>query len=282
MGGKIVIKVPRVACINDISGYGRCSLTIALPVFSVMGVQCCPVPTAVLSCHTGFDKFYFKDMTESLVSYLDDWNSKDIRFDAVYSGFLGSYEQIEITKDFMQNKKSSLCVVDPVMGDNGQMYSTYTDKMCEEMRKLVCVADVITPNITEACNLTSSEYIGEQISLECAKEMMKKLEAMGNKSVVITGIVTKDKLVNLVLENSQVTAVESEKSKSSSGTGDLFASVVTGMLVKGYSLCEATRKASDFIYDVLEFTSQQNIRHDKMEGVLFEPLLYKLCDGFDR
>ena len=269
-----MINVPKVACINDISGLGRCSLTMAIPVLSVIGVQCCPVPTAVLSCHTGFEKFYFKDMTEGMIPYLNDWKDKRIQFDAVYTGFLGSLSQIKTTEDFIKLQNSSLVVVDTVMGDNGSIYPTYTKQMCDEMQRLVSIADIITPNVTEACFLTDTEYTGEDIGITKAKEIIKKLEYKGCKSCVITGIECQDKLVNLVLENSQINEISVDKSKSHSGTGDLFASIVTGFLVKGKSLSNAADIASRFIYDVLEFTHSNN--PPVMDGVLFEPLLYRL------
>lgn len=268
-----------VACINDISGYGRCSLTIALPVLSVLGVQCCPVPTAVLSCHTGFDKFFFKDMTDCMSDYLGDWNDKGIVFDAVYSGFLGSLSQIKITENFIrQQKNSPLCLVDPVMGDNGSIYSTYTEKMCEEMKRLVSVADVITPNITESCILTGTDYCGEELSTDKAKEIMKKLEAMGCSSAVITGIQKGNELVNLVLENSEISEVSTSKARSYSGTGDLFASVVMGKLLRGSNLCDSVYTASAFIKDVLDYTVLCGVQG--MGGVQFEPLLYRLGDRY--
>ncbi len=269
----------KVAAIHDLSGIGRCSLTVILPILSVMGVQCCPVPTAVLSCHTGFDKFYFRDMTECMTPYLDDWNNKKIPFEAIYSGFLGSAPQIRITEEFIKSRKnSSICVVDTVMGDNGQIYPTYTKEMCDEMKSLVSIADVITPNVTEACCLTQTEYMGENISAYNARELMKKLEAMGCKSAVITGIVSHDKLINLVMEKSCIDEIASDKAKSHSGTGDLFASVVTGFLVKGKSLSMATDIASRFIYDVLNYTFSKDV--PKMDGVLFEPLLCRLGDDY--
>lgn len=269
-----MITVPKVACINDISGLGRCSLTIAVPILSVLGVQCCPVPTAVLSCHTGFEKFYFKDMTESMLPYLNDWKDKNIQFNAVYTGFLGSLSQIKTTEEFIKSQKSSLVVVDTVMGDNGNIYPTYTKEMCDEMQRLVSIADIITPNVTEACYLTSTQYKGEDISISNAKEIIKKLQDKGCKACIITGIESNDKLVNLVFENSQINEISIKKAKSHSGTGDLFASIVTGLLVKGKSLTGATDIASRFIYDVLEFTYNNN--PPQMDGVLFEPLLYRL------
>ncbi len=271
-------KVKRVACINDLSGYGRCSLTTVMPVISVLGAQCCPVPTAVLSAHTGFGDFFFKDMTHYLKEYLQDWIDKKIEFDAVYSGFLGSYKQIEIAYDFIiaQKKinKNIHSIVDTVMGDKGEIYSTYTKQMCYGIRKLVSVADVITPNVTEACDLTDTIYKGEDLPLAEAKEIIKKIGDLGCKSAVITGIHVKDKLVNLVCENDDICEIEINKTAEYSGTGDLFASCLTGFLLKGKTLAQATEITAKFIYDVLEFTLNQG--KNKMEGIMFEPFLAKL------
>ena len=268
--------VPKVAAINDMSGVGRCSLTIAIPVLSVMGVQCCPLPTAILSRHTGFESFYFKDLTEILPQYIENWKESKIEFDAIYSGFLGSYEQIRITEELIKAyDKKPLCIVDTVMGDNGHIYSTYTEEMCTEMKRLVSLADVITPNVTEACHLTGTEYTGENISLKIAEQLAEKLCEIGTKSVVITGIDNGDTLVNFIYENGKATPVSIPKSKKVfSGTGDIFASVLTGSLVKGNSLITATKTASDYIYRCLEFTIKNNT--PVSEGVLFEPLLYTL------
>ena len=268
--------VPKVAAINDISGVGRCSLTIAIPVLSVMGVQCCPLPTAILSRHTGFESFYFKDLTEILPQYIQNWKESEIEFDAIYSGFLGSFEQIRITEELIKTyDKKPLCVIDTVMGDNGHIYSTYTEKMCSEMKRLVSIADVITPNVTEACYLTDTEYTGENISLSMAEVLAEKLCDIGTKSVVITGIDNGDTLVNFVYENGKAMPVSIPKAnKAFSGTGDIFASVLTGSLVKGNSLISATKTASEYIYKCLDFTIKNNA--PVAEGVLFEPLLYTL------
>ncbi len=274
-----VKNVTKVACINDISGIGRCSLTIAIPVLSVLGVQACPVPTAVLSCHTGFDKFFFRDMTGDLTAYLKDWNDKKISFDAVYSGFLGSFEQVVITKDFIVSQKKinpkTIAVVDTVMGDNGKIYSTYTKEMCEGMKELVAVSDVITPNVTEACYLTDTEYSGEDISIEKAVEIIQKLVGMGGKSIVITGICGGENLYNLVYDKGEIFKSEIKRTKSYAGTGDLFASCLTGLLMRGYSLSNSVEIVSKFIYEVLENTIEMN--KNELEGIFFEPLLGKLA-----
>ncbi len=273
-------RIPRVASINDMSGFGRCSLTVAMPILSVLGVQCCPIPTAILSCHTGFESYYFEDLTKILTSYISNWNEQGIEFDAIYSGFLGSFDQIKITEEFIKTAKNSpFCVVDTVMGDGGMIYSTYTAKMCEEMKKLVSIADVITPNVTEACFLTDTPYSGEGIEISKATEVAKKLCQMGTKSVVITGISGNNSLTNLVYENSTVTQISSEKSTTSfAGTGDIFASIVTGLMCKGKSLTNATEVAAKFIFETIQATISQ--KTPVIDGVAFEPFLYKLGGDF--
>ena len=151
---------PKVAAIHDISGFGRCSLTVALPILSVMGVQCAVLPTAYLSTHTAFPDFTFLDLTEEMKKTMDHWQTLGLRFDAVYSGFLGCTEQIGVVEDFIRRfrKDNALAVVDPVMGDNGVRYVTYTDEMCEATCRLTEKADVITPNLTEAAFLLGEDY----------------------------------------------------------------------------------------------------------------------------
>ena len=269
-------RIPRVIAINDMSGFGRCSLTTAIPVLSVLGVQCCPLPTAILSCHTGFENFTFQDLTEILPQYLSNWKSNGFEFDCVYSGFLGSYEQIEITSNLIKSfNKNILCVVDTVMGDHGKIYSTYTPEMCNGMKNLISHADVITPNITEACYLSGVEYKGENISKHQATEIAKKLCDMGATSTVITGIDDGKTLSNFVYKNNISTLISTPKSKKVfSGTGDLFASIVTGMLLNNNCLEKSVEVASDFIYHCIEYTIQLN--SPISEGVVFEPLLKNL------
>ncbi|MBE6055276.1 MAG: pyridoxine kinase, partial [Clostridium sartagoforme] len=150
--------VKKVATINDLSGVGRCSLTAAIPVLAALGVQCCPFPTAILSSQTEFDKFTFLDITDEMISYKEAWNELGIKFDCIYSGFLGSENQIDIVLDFVKEKEKSLIVVDPVMGDNGIIYDTFNETMCNKMKKLVSISDIVTPNLTEACILTGETY----------------------------------------------------------------------------------------------------------------------------
>ncbi len=270
---------PRVACINDLSGYGRCSLTTAIAVLSAMGVQACPMPTAILSRHTGFPDFTFVDFTPHLQAYAENW--ADLSFDGIYTGFLGSEAQIGIVERFLKRHKQQQnappCVlIDTVMGDEGKIYPTYTPALCALMRRLVSLADVITPNVTEACILTGTPYRGEALRTEEAKELAKRLAALGCGAVVITGIVRGDLLCNLVLDRDGLYFdTEHRTERFFSGTGDLFASVVSAALVQGIALPEAVSGAGKFIAEVTAHTLAEQA--PVMEGVRFEPCLPRLA-----
>ena len=246
------MRIPRAACINDLSGFGRCSLTTAIAVLSASGVQACPVPTAVLSKHTGFDHYVFRDLTDSMMDYMDDWN--DIEFDGIYSGFLGSDSQIQAVESFI--KKHDCCVVvDPVMGDSGKLYATYTKQMQEEMKRLADCADILTPNITEICFLTDSEYCGEDISPEQAIELIKKLRKRTQARIVLTGIARDDKMINMTYDSSGISISEVKReNKVFSGTGDIFSSVFTGAAALGKPLQKCLDIAVGYTLDCIKAT----------------------------
>ena len=266
--------VPRVACINDLSGFGRCSLTTALPVLSVMGVQVCPAPTAVLSMHTGFPQYTFLDLADSLPAYFESWSHLD--FDWIYSGFLGSLGQIDIVKQFFRAQKARnphcRILLDPVMGDEGRRYSTYTPELCDAMRELVAEADVITPNITEACLLTGAMYRGECLHDAEAVRLAGELMQLGCGAAVITGIVQENSIGNLTYSGgkAQYSAVHRTECLFS-GTGDLFASVLCGALARGEQLADAVAAAGRFVSEATQYTLRLNTPAE--EGVVFEPLL---------
>lgn len=269
--------IPRIACINDLSGYGRCSLTTALPVLSVMGTQACPVPTAVLSKHTGFAEFHFTDLTQMLPAYLQSWS--DLHFDLIYSGFLGSEGQITPVRDFIctQKAKDPACrvLLDTVMGDAGKLYSTYTPALCDAMRELVRHADIITPNVTEACILADIPYHGDCLHTEEALTLAKALLQLGCGSVVITGIVRDDIICNLTYTGDTPAFSVLHRTKCLfSGTGDLFASVLCGALANHKPLPEAANLAGRFLSAATEYTFAQHAT--QAEGILFEPLLRQL------
>ncbi len=173
----------KIAVINDLSGYGRCSLTVAIPVLSAMGHQCCPIPTAILSSHTEFPVYFFDDYTEKMTPYTDKWKELGLSFDAIATGFLGSEAQIEIVMDIIRklDAEKTFVVVDPVMGDHGHAYETYTPEMCEQMKELVCMADVVLPNVTECCILTDTPYKEENWTRKELLNMAMMLRLMGRE-----------------------------------------------------------------------------------------------------
>ena len=175
----------KIAVINDLSGYGRCSLTVAIPVLSAMGHQCCPIPTAILSNHTEFPVYFFDDYTEKMTTYTDKWKELGLSFDAIATGFLGSEAQIGIVMEIVQKLKAekTFVVVDPVMGDGGEIYATYTPELCEAMGTLVDGADVLMPNLTEACFLTGTEY-REHYDEQYIETLLDKLAALGTTALL--------------------------------------------------------------------------------------------------
>ena len=174
--------LPRVAAVHDLCGYGKCSLGIAIPVLSAAGIDVCPVPTSLFSAHTRFPKFYMHDTTPMLGEYLDAWREEGIELDGVYSGFLGSAEQVDAILRLYREYPGALRIVDPVMGDGGAKYPTYTDEMCEAMKGLVDGADVLTPNLTEASILTGIPYQSQDVDEAYVGRMMDALLSMGAKS----------------------------------------------------------------------------------------------------
>lgn len=268
---------PRVTAIHDLSGFGRCSLTVALPVLSAMGVQCCPLPTAFLSTHTGgFEGFTFLDMTDEMPRVARHWKSLDLRFDAVYSGFLGSERQIGVVADFIRDfRGDGVVVVDPVMGDGGAVYRTYTPEMCAGMARLAARADVITPNLTEAALLLGVPY-GELPAGEAGyRDIVERLSLGGRRSVVLTGASLEPGSTGAMCfdaTSGRTEAVQTRRvDRDFHGTGDVFSSVLTGALVRGTSLVEAARAAAEFVRACVERTAAENL--PMREGVDFEPLL---------
>ena len=192
----------KIAVINDFTGFGRCSIAAALPVISAMKIQCCPLPTSIFSNHTGFESFFFEDYTTRMQKYADEWKKLGLTFRGISSGFLGSKEQIEIVIRFFQEFRTedTIIIVDPVMGDYGKPYPTYTSQMCTEMKRLVTYADILTPNLTEACILTDTPYHEGHWRMKEIIALAEKLCAMGPAKVVITGIVQGDFIANYCYE----------------------------------------------------------------------------------
>ena len=218
----------KIALINDFTGFGRCSIAVELPIISTLKVQCCPLPTSIFSNHTGFDSYFFDDYTDRMERYVEEWKKLDLSFNGICSGFLGSSRQISIVKDFIKEFKTddTIVVVDPVMGDYGKIYSTYTDEMCGLMKELVAGADIITPNITESCILTDTPY-SDMLYEKDIVELAEKLSMMGPEKVVITGIVQGTFISNYCYEREKegkkgyfVKALKIGAQRS--GTGDIL------------------------------------------------------------
>ena len=276
-------KTPRVAAIHDMSGFGRCSLTVAIPVLSAMGVQCCPLPTAFLSTHTGgFQGFTFLDMTEEMPRVAEHWKSLGLTFSAIYSGFLGSERQIGIVADFIREFRTpdTVVVVDPVMGDDGQAYQTYTPAMCGGMARLAELADVITPNLTEAAFLLGRDYRELPAHEAGLRRIVEELSLGGKRSVALTGASLAPSKTGAMCFDARTGRTEAVQTDFIAhplhGTGDVFASVLTGALVKGVPLVEAAGQAVGFIHACAVRTVEQDL--PLREGVDFEPLLGLLTD----
>lgn len=242
----------RIAVINDLSGFGKCSLSVALPILSAMGLECNPIPTAILSNQTGFDDFHSVDFTDHLKPYIDVWKKQNVQFDAILTGYLASEKQVDIILDFIDHfGKDSLVFVDPVMADDGVLYDTYDDALCEKVKMLTKKANIITPNLTELCILCDADYneINKEENYNKIEVLAHSLLSDTTKTVIVTGIKSDTKISNLIVEKSGSSIVFSEfLGGSYSGTGDIFSSVVCGGITKGRSVFDAVTLATDFIY----------------------------------
>ena len=277
------MSTPKVVAIHDMSGFGRCSLTVAIPVLSVMGVQCCPLPTAWLSTHTGgFTGYTFLDMTEEMKKAADHWQSLGLTFEAVYSGFMGSEEQMDMVSRMIDQFRApgGIAVVDPVMGDHGVRYATYTDGMCRAMAGLCEKADIITPNLTEASFLLGRPYEEMPWDRPEFEALTRELSLNGRRSVVLTGVVSGRDEIGAACYDRRLDRVEFLMTRrvpgEYHGTGDVFASVLTGALVKGETLAGAARRAVDFVAACAARSHEEGI--PQREGVDFEPLLGHLAE----
>lgn len=268
----------KIAMINDLSGYGRCSLTVALPVISAMGIQCCPVPTSILSNHTGFPVWFFDDCTDRMTPYLEKWKELALSFDGIATGFLGSEKQMDIVTGMIRDFKraDTRVIIDPIMGDGGKPYATYTDSMCRKMRELVSLGDIVTPNLTEASILTGIPYKKAGWSRKELKGLGAAIQALGPKAVVITGVPEGEYLANAVFEPGKEMALVRRKKTGGErpGTGDVFSSVVAGSSVLGWDLKDGVRLAADFVKDCIKRSEEREI--PVLNGVCFEELLGKL------
>ena len=270
--------VKKVAAVHDLSGCGRVSLTVAIPILSSMGIQVCPLPTAVLSSHTQYPGFSFLDLTEQMSLFVNHWKQLGLQFDAIYSGYLGSPKQAAIVADLIGDfaGNGQLVVVDPVLGDNGKLYASLNDEMIEQMRVLIRKAVVITPNLTELFMLLGKPY-KELVPLEELKECLVKLSENGPEIVIVTGV-PED-------QSAKTTSVVAYDKRSKHfwkvsclyfpahypGTGDTFTSVITGSLMQGDSLPIALDRAVQFI--LMGIRATFGYEYDNRNGILIERML---------
>ncbi len=277
----------RVVSIQDISCLGKCSLTVALPIISAMGVETCVVPTAVLSTHTGgFSGFTFHDLTQEVAPIAAHWKKEGITFDAIYTGYLGSFEQIELVGQFFDQfgGKDTLVYVDPAMADNGVLYTGFTPEFAKEMGKLCGKADVIVPNLTEASFMLGIDYVGDQYDEAYIKDLLKQLTGLGCRTAVLTGMSFEPGKIGAMAYDSVTDTYASYFNEKLPvqfhGTGDVFASACVGALMNGKDLAGALKVAVDYTLECIRET--QNDPDARWYGVNFESAIPMLVHSLGR
>lgn len=270
----------RIITVQDISCVGKCSLTVALPVISAMGVEACVLPTAVLSTHTAFKGFTFRDLTGDISAITKHWQQEKIAFDAIYTGYLGSLEQIDLMHQLIKDfgGGSTHVIIDPCMADNGALYSGFTTDFAKAMAGLCSKADVIVPNLTEASYLLGLPYFASGYTNDYIEDLLKKLAGLGARRIVLKGVSFDDKKIGIASYDSESQKISwyfhEKMPQNFHGTGDIFASVLTGALVRGKSLQEASRLAADFVVEAIRATLSH--KDYNWYGVDFESVLHLL------
>ena len=272
----------RIVTIQDISCVGKCSLTVALPIISAMGVETAVIPTAVLSTHTAFKGFTFRDLTDDIQKITDHWKEQKISFDAIYTGYLGSFKQLELMSKFFDDFGGSgkLVFVDPCMADNGSLYPGFTKEFAFAMAKLCGKADIIAPNITEACYMLGKQYPGDSYDEKYIHDLMKKLSSLGAKKVILKGVAYKKGKCGVLTYDKKSDSFTEYFHEllpiKFHGTGDIFASVTVGALQRGKTLEQAVKLAADFT--VLSIKKTLEHKEYNWYGVDFEAALPFLID----
>lgn len=265
----------KVAAIHDLSGVGRCSLSVILPTMSAQGIQVCPVPTAILSAHTGgFGDVVLRDLTDYISPALEHYKRLDYKFDCIYSGFLASMEQIDHCLEFFEYYKDALKVVDPVMADNGKPYKTCSPELCSRMGELAAIADIITPNITEAAMLLGENPLQPDVAMQKIKSYLVRLSELGPKIVVITSVFSNGRTYNVGYDRDHSKFWRIPYNLINAhypGTGDVFASVLTGSILRGDSLPIAMNRATAFLERAIKTTYSYST--DSREGIMLENCL---------
>ena len=265
----------RVAAIHDLSGFGKCSLTVALPILSAAGIETSALPTAILSTHTGgISGYTYRDLTEDMRPVMKHWKSLDIKFDAIYTGFLGSFEQLDIVKEFFDafRQEDNLILVDPVMGDNGELYTVFTHEFAAGMRMLCQKADIIMPNLTEAALLLDEPFHPGPYTHAYIESLLRKLGALGPQKVVLTGVYFKEDELGAATYDRTTDTIDYVFTQKIPGyyhgTGDVFASALLSALLNDFSLIDAAAIAVHFTTDSIRRTYKA--KTDYRFGVNFE------------
>lgn len=265
----------RVAAIHDISGFGKCSLTVALPILSAAGIETAALPTAVLSTHTGgISGFTYRDLTEDIRPFTEHWNSLGLHFDAIYSGFLGSFEQLDLVGEFFDRFKTddNIILVDPVMADNGAMYKIFTPDFASGMAGLCSKADILVPNITEATFLLGESYQDGPYTKAYIESLLQKLTTLGAKKVVLTGVFFDEKELGAATYDKETGAIDYILAPRIPGyyhgTGDVFGSALLSALLNGFNLRNATEIAVRYTTESIKRTYEA--KTDIRFGVDFE------------
>lgn len=263
----------RIVTIQDISCVGKCSLTVALPIISAMGIETAVIPTAVLSTHTAFTNFTYRDLTGDLPKIAKHWKQEKFNFDGIYTGYLGSIEQIDILKEFFKQFKTpdNFIFIDPVMADNGKLYAGFDANFVKEMKKLCKMADIIVPNLTEASYMLEKEY-KEIYSEQEIKDILIELSNLGPKYVVLTGVSFKDNKLGVMSYNKETneffTYFKEKIPAKYHGTGDIFASTLVGAITNNNTLEEGLKIAVDYVWETINDTYKTNKKD--AYGVNFE------------
>lgn len=275
----------RIAVINDLSGFGRCSLTAAIPIISALGAECCPLPTAVLSNQTGYSSYYCFDLTDELKNYIEEWKKLGYKFDAIMTGYIATPRQADLILKFIDDFKDSQTklIVDPVMADDGKIYDTYSTELCKKVKEIAKRADIITPNLSELCILADTEYekiiTGKDKSgyEDSIASLAKQLLSDSVKSVIVTGVISSGSICNILVGEASVSVIRSEIFGGSySGTGDIFASVISAEAAKGKNLESAVALASKFLSKSIKSSFLEGT--DRNDGVNFQKYLEMLKD----
>ncbi len=267
----------RIITVQDISCVGQCSSTVALPILSVYGFETAVLPCSLLSNHTtGFEQYSFRDLSADMAEICNQWKQQNIKFSALYSGYMGNISQLRNLEKVIQTclEPDAIKIIDTAMADDGQLYPGVDQNFVEEVKNNISKADYLLPNITEACLLTDTPY-QEKYDEDFIEKILKKLSAMGCRNIVLTGVTFNEGTIGVaVYEDRKYTYLCHEKvAKSSPGTGDVFASVFTGAVLKGYTACESAQMASQFVVKCLKETVKYP---QHTYGPIFEPLLAEL------